>query len=146
MNLNRFNLKKFINKPEKVTILPNGEYDLELKNIFMKKSNKGDNILNLSWVVLGGIYDGESYNSYFNLNNPGSLEVLSIMIMHMGFNIDDVDDTSVLIGSKCHAIIKVVFHDIHGASNIVHRYLPVRGLAAVDFNDIPFDVILGLKT
>ncbi len=139
MDISIFNLKKFSNLNKIGTLIPSGEY-IGVLNDSTKSRLKDDSImLKLIWKIKDSRYEGHYFLSYFNMGSEDALKVLFKMISNMGFDAENVKNISELYGHECLLKVKLFNHIIHGKTNIVERYLPVKRNI---YNDIPYELLL----
>ncbi|MBF0231764.1 MAG: hypothetical protein HQK65_01825 [Desulfamplus sp.] len=125
MNISKFNLQKFRESNRRTLIFPSGDYLAVLETSKSIKSNRNQDVLRLTWVMLTGEYPGEAFYSYFNMNNPDALNIFYKMVQNMGFIPEKVKDTEELHRGKCRLLVERYDHPVYGPSNIVDKYLPI---------------------
>ncbi len=126
MNISRYNLQRFCNYRKEGVLLPSGDYTAILENSTHSILKNNSEMLKLIWKINAGEHNGDYFFSYFNMSNPDALNVLCKMIHNMGFIPEKIKNIDELYGSECRLIVKLFNHKIHGQTNIVERYFPVR--------------------
>jgi len=132
------------------TVLPSGDYEIEIKNVIEKVSKAGNDMLEVSICVYGA--DGITARVFDYIVNPSTIYKLKSICRCIGFEFEGTIDEELLIGKRMLANVSVrPPKDGYAERNEIKRYLsgmpdakpaptaPIEDLAVTPSDDsIPF--------
>jgi len=104
------------------TVLPSGDYEIEIKNVLEKVSKAGNDMLELSICVYGN--DGVESKVFDYIVNPATIYKLKSICRCVGFEFEGTIDEQLLIGKRMLANVSVrPPKDGYAERNEIKRYL-----------------------